>query len=62
MYHTNIDLILTFLGLFLITNVLGTPKTSNLARNPTSISELATENPTTLRSNISSDHFKLRGA
>ena len=46
----NIDLILTFVGLFLITNVLGTPEASNLAKNPT-----------TLRSNIPSDHIKLRG-
>ena len=50
MYHNNIDLILTFIGLFLITNVIGTPEASNLAKNPT-----------TLRSNIPPDHFKFRG-
>ena len=30
MYHKNIDLILTFLSLFLITNVFGAPGASNL--------------------------------
>ena len=34
MYHNRIDLILTFLGLFLITNVFGAPGT--LAKNQTS--------------------------
>ena len=57
----NIDLILTFVGLFLITNVLGTLEASNSAKNPTSISKSAIENPITLRSNIFSDHFKLDG-
>ena len=33
MYHNNIDLILTFLGLFLIKNVLGAPGNSSLAKN-----------------------------
>ena len=35
MYHNNIDLILTFLGLFLITNVFGAPGASSLSKNPT---------------------------
>ena len=48
MYHDNIDSILTFLGLFLITNVIGTPEVLNLAKNPT-----------TLRSNIPPNHVKL---
>ena len=43
MYHKNIDLILTFLGLFPFTNVFGTPEASSLAKNQTSISETATE-------------------
>ena len=42
MYNKNIDLILTFLGLFLFTNVFGTPEASNLAKNETSISEIFT--------------------
>ena len=61
MYLKNIDLILAFVGLFLNTNVLGTLEASNSAKNPTSISKSATENPITLRSNIPSDHFKLDG-
>ena len=41
MYHSRIDLILTFLGLFLITNVFGAPGT--LAKNQTSTSKEATQ-------------------
>ena len=40
MYHNKIDLIVTFLGLFLITNVFGAPGT--LAKNQTSTSKEAT--------------------
>ena len=36
MYHNNINLSLTFLGFFLITNVFGAPGTSGLAKNQTS--------------------------
>ena len=36
MYHNNIDLSLTFLGFFLITNVFGAPGASGLAKNQTS--------------------------
>ena len=36
MYPNNIDLSLTFLGFFLITNVFGAPGTSSLAKNQTS--------------------------
>ena len=43
MYHKNIDLILTFLGLFLITNVFGAPGASSLAKNQTSTSKEATQ-------------------
>ena len=45
----NIDLILTFVGLFLITNVLGALEASDSSKNLTSI-------------NKPSDHFKLRGS
>ena len=43
MYHINIDLILTFIGLFLITNVLGAPGASSLAKNQTSTRKEATQ-------------------
>ena len=36
MYHNRIDLILTFLGLFLITNVFGAPGATSLAKKSTS--------------------------
>ena len=42
MYHNKIDLIVTFLGLFLITNVFGAPGASSLAKNQTSTSKEAT--------------------
>ena len=42
MYHNRIDLILTFLGLFLITNVFGAPGASSLAKNQTSTSKATT--------------------
>ena len=61
MYHNNIVLTFTFLGLFLFKNVLGTLEATNLAKQPTSISKSDTENPTILRSNIPSDLFKLMG-
>ena len=59
MYHNRIDLILTFLGLFLITNVLGAPGASSLAKNQTSTSKSATKNTTSQGSIESSDHGKL---
>ena len=43
MYHNNIDLIATFLGLFLITNVFGATGASNLAKNQTSTNKEATQ-------------------
>ena len=36
MYYNNINLSLTFLGFFLITNVFGAPGASSLAKNQTS--------------------------
>ena len=42
MYHNNIDLILTFLGLFLIKNVFGAPGALNLFKNQTNTREAAT--------------------
>ena len=36
MYHNRIDLILTFLGLFLIKNVFGAPGATSLAKKSTS--------------------------
>ena len=46
MYHKNIDLILTFLGLFLIRNVFGAPGSSSVAKNQTSTSIEATQRST----------------
>ena len=43
MYHKNIDLILTFLGLFLIANVFGAPGASSLSKNQTIASKAATK-------------------
>ena len=59
MYHNNIDLILTFLGLFLITNVFGAPGASSLAKNQTSASKAATENTATQRSIDHSNYGEL---
>ena len=59
MYHNNIDLILTFLGLFLITNVFGAPGASSLAKNLTSTSKAATKNTTSQGSIESLDHGEL---
>ena len=59
MYHNRIDLILTFLGLFLITNVFGAPGASSLAKNQTSTSKAATKNTTSEESIQSSDHGEL---
>ena len=59
MYHNRIDLILTFLGLFLITNVFGAPGASSLAQNQTSNSKAATKNTTSQESIESSDHGEL---
>ena len=59
MYHNRIDLILTFLGLFLITNVFGAPGASSLATNQTSTSKSATKNTTSQGSIESSDHGKM---
>ena len=59
MYQNNIDLILTFLGLILITNVFGAPGASSLAKNLTSTSKAATKNTTSQGSIESLDHGEL---
>ena len=59
MYYNNIDLSLTFLGFFLITNVFGAPGASSLATNQTSTSKSATKNTTSQGSIEASDHGKL---
>ena len=53
MYKNNTDLSLVILGLFFVTNVLGAFCPHCSAKNQSSISKLATENTTTLRSNES---------